>query len=42
VKPESEIPYRFAKITFWRAADIIPVQLVPAPKQTDDDETADD
>lgn len=42
VKPEAEIPYRFGKITFWRAADIIPVQLVPAPKQTEDDETADD
>ena len=41
VKPDLEIPYRFGKITFWRAVDIIPVQIVPAPKQ-DDDESTDD
>jgi len=41
VKPDLEIPYRFGKITFWRAADIIPVQIVPAPK-LDDDEATDD
>ncbi len=41
VKPDMEIPYRFGKITFWRAADIIPVQIVPVPKQ-DDDESTDD
>ena len=41
VKPDLEIPYRFGKISFWRAADIIPVQIVPSPKQ-DDDESTDD
>lgn len=41
VKPDLEIPYRFGKITFWRAADIIPVKIEHATKQ-DDDESTDD
>ena len=39
-KPDLEIPYRFGHITFWRAADIIPLEIVPAPK--DDDDSTDD
>ncbi|MEP6484773.1 MAG: glycosyltransferase family 39 protein [Rudaea sp.] len=36
-KPELEMPYRFGHITFWRAADIIPVEILPAPKADEDD-----
>jgi len=42
-KPELELPYRFGRIIFWRAADILAANdlLVP-PKAVDDDDTPDD
>ncbi len=41
VQPESIIPYRFGRITFWRAADIARVELKPASRNEDDDSTDD-
>lgn len=42
-KPELELPYRFGRIIFWRASDILasPDLLVP-PKSADDDDTPED
>ena len=40
-KPELEIPYRFGKILFWRAADIAAVPLVPVTKPDEEDTTDD-
>jgi len=42
-KPELELPYRFGRIIFWRAADILTMPAVPAkPVAPDDDETPED
>jgi 4-amino-4-deoxy-L-arabinose transferase-like glycosyltransferase len=43
-KPELELPYRFGRIIFWRAADILamPVPTVVAPIKADEDDTPDD
>ena len=40
-KPELEMPYRFGKILFWRAADIAAVPLTPVTKP-DEEDAADD
>ena len=40
-KPELEMPYRFGKILFWRAADIAAVPLKPVTKP-DEEDAADD
>ena len=40
-KPEWEIPYRFGKILFWRAADIAAVPLMPVTKPDEEDATED-
>ena len=37
VKPELEIPYRFGRISFWRAADIAPAELKASGKEEPDD-----
>jgi hypothetical protein len=37
VKPELEIPYRFNRISFWRASDIAPAELKPSGKEEPDD-----
>jgi 4-amino-4-deoxy-L-arabinose transferase-like glycosyltransferase len=37
VKPELEIPYRFGRISFWRAADIAPVELKGSASPESDD-----
>jgi 4-amino-4-deoxy-L-arabinose transferase-like glycosyltransferase len=42
-KPELELPYRFGRIIFWRAADILAMPAVPAkPPAPDEDETPED
>jgi Dolichyl-phosphate-mannose-protein mannosyltransferase len=37
VKPETEIPYRFGRISFWRASDIAPAELKASGKEEPDD-----
>ena len=39
-KPELELPYRFGRIIFWRAADILAMPAVPAKPIAPDDEDA--
>jgi 4-amino-4-deoxy-L-arabinose transferase-like glycosyltransferase len=42
-KPDLEMPYRFGRIRFWRAADILTMPLPGAPAKADDeDDTPDD
>jgi len=42
-KPELELPYRFGRIIFWRAADILAAPALPAkPLVPDEDETPED
>ncbi len=41
-KPELELPYRFHRILFWRAADLLAAPAAPAPVKTDEDEPSDD
>ncbi|HEY2395910.1 MAG TPA: glycosyl transferase [Rudaea sp.] len=42
-KPDVEMPYRFGRIRFWRAADILTMPPPVAPAKPDDeDETPDD
>ena len=42
-KPDLELPYRFGRIRFWRAADILTMPPPSAPPKADDeDETPDD
>ena len=42
-KPELELPYRFGRIIFWRAADILATPDLLAPKTApDEDDTPDD
>jgi 4-amino-4-deoxy-L-arabinose transferase-like glycosyltransferase len=42
-KPELELPYRFGRIIFWRAADILATPPVPAkPVAPDEDENPED
>jgi 4-amino-4-deoxy-L-arabinose transferase-like glycosyltransferase len=42
-KPELELPYRFGRIIFWRAADILAMPVAPAkPIAPDEDDTPDD
>ena len=41
-KPELELPYRFHRIAFWRAADLLAASLPAAPVKPDEDETPDD
>jgi len=42
-KPELELPYRFGRIIFWRAADILSTPATSAkPLAPDDDETPED
>ena len=42
-KPELELPYRFGRIIFWRAADLLtePLTVLP-PVKADEDDTPDD
>ena len=41
-KPELELPYRFGRIIFWRAADLLAEPLVVPPEKADEDDTPDD
>jgi hypothetical protein len=42
-KPDLEIPYRFGRIRFWHAADILVMPPASeAPKAIDEDEATDD
>jgi 4-amino-4-deoxy-L-arabinose transferase-like glycosyltransferase len=42
-KPDAEMPYRFGRIRFWRAADILTMPPPEAPPKADDeDDTPDD
>lgn len=42
-KPDVEMPYRFGRIRFWRAADILAMPLPGGPPKADDeDDTPDD
>jgi 4-amino-4-deoxy-L-arabinose transferase-like glycosyltransferase len=42
-KPDAEMPYRFGRIRFWRAADILTMPPPGAPPKADDeDDTPDD
>lgn len=41
-KPELELPYRFGRIMFWRAADILATKDLAVPKAPDEDDTPDD
>ena len=41
-KPELELPYRFGRIIFWRAADILAMPDLAAPKAPDEDDTPED
>jgi len=42
-KPDAEMPYRFGRIRFWRAADILTMPPPGAPAKADDeDDTPDD
>ena len=41
VKPELEIPYRFHRISFWRASDIAPAELKASGKEEPDDSDED-
>ena len=41
-KPELEIPYRFGRILFWRAADLCAAPRAAPPIKPDDDDTSDD
>lgn len=41
--PDLELPYRFGRIRFWRAADILTMPAVAAPaKPEDEDDSSDD
>jgi len=40
VKPELELPYRFGRIIFWRAADILSMPAAPAKPGAPDEEDA--
>ncbi|MDR3386286.1 MAG: glycosyltransferase family 39 protein [Rudaea sp.] len=42
VKPELELPYRFGRILFWRASDLLAMPLPSTPVKADEDETPDD
>ena len=42
VKPELELPYRFHRMLFWRAADLLAVPLPATPAKPDEDETPED
>jgi 4-amino-4-deoxy-L-arabinose transferase-like glycosyltransferase len=42
VKPELELPYRFHRILFWRAADLLASPLPTTPVKPDEDETPED
>jgi hypothetical protein len=37
VKPELQIPYRFGRISFWRASDLAPAELKASGKEEPDD-----
>ncbi len=41
-KPALELPYRFGRIIFWRAADLLADPLVVPPVKADEDDTPDD
>jgi Dolichyl-phosphate-mannose-protein mannosyltransferase len=41
-KPELELPYRFGRIMFWRAADLLAAGLPVTPVKPDEDETPED
>jgi 4-amino-4-deoxy-L-arabinose transferase-like glycosyltransferase len=41
-RPELELPYRFGRIRFWRARDILATTLPAAPPSADEDETPGD
>jgi len=41
-KPESELPYRFGRIIFWRAADLLAEPPPAAAVKSDEDDTPDD
>ena len=41
-KPELELPYRFGRIIFWRAADILATPDLAVPKVPDEDDTPED
>jgi hypothetical protein len=42
-KPELELPYRFGRIIFWRAADILAMSAVPVKASVpDEDESPED
>ncbi len=41
-KSSLEIPYRFGRITFWRAADILAAPPSETPVKVEDDESSDD
>ena len=41
-KPELELPYRFGRIIFWRAADILAMPAAPAKPAPEEDDSTDD
>ena len=41
-KPELELPYRFGRIIFWRAAALLAAPLPAPPVKADEDETPED
>ncbi|HZP67099.1 MAG TPA: glycosyltransferase family 39 protein [Rudaea sp.] len=41
-KPELELPYRFGRIIFWRARDLLDAPLPAAPAKPDEDEAPED
>ena len=41
-KPELELPYRFGRIIFWRATDLLAAPLPAPPVKADADETPED
>lgn len=42
VKPDLELPYRFGRIIFWRAADLLTMPLAPVKPAVEEDDTPDD